>query len=609
LDNKDTLALMPTGGGKSITFQVPTLSRNGICIVVTPLIALMKDQVESLKKKGIKAVAIYSGLTRDEIDIALDNCIYGDFKFLYCSPERLGTDIFKIRVQKMNVSLIAVDEAHCISQWGYDFRPSYLKITELRDILPDVPVLALTATATTNVVEDIMQKLQFRHKEVFRKSFERKNIAYVVRETEDKLTYLLKIIQSTEGSGIVYVRNRIKTKEIAVFLKKNKISADYYHAGLTDEILSQKQKSWMTGKIRIIVSTNAFGMGIDKPNVRFVVHFDLPDSPEAYFQEAGRAGRDEKKAFAVLLYTSADKTNAEKRIDTNFPDIKTIKNVYNALGNYLQLPYGAGKFMAYDFKLAEFAANYKLNMYTTFSSLKILEQEGYIQITDNLNNPAKVHFIVSRDDLYRFQVANLAFDTFIKLLLRSYEGLFTNYVGIDESLLAKRANTTIDNIYKYLSKLASAQVLNYIPRKTNPVVVFTEERLEDKALHISFDEYSKRKERYVDKLEAMIHYASSNNKCRSQILLSYFGEKDPYRCGQCDVCQKRNELDISKYEFDLIVEELKKNLHLVPMGLNQVIDSNASRFGEDKMLKVIRWLLDNEKIKYNSENLLEWNNH
>ncbi len=600
---------MPTGGGKSITFQVPTLSRNGICIVVTPLIALMKDQVESLKKKGIKAVAIYSGLTRDEIDIALDNCIYGDFKFLYCSPERLGTDIFKIRVQKMNVSLIAVDEAHCISQWGYDFRPSYLKITELRDILPDVPVLALTATATTNVVEDIMQKLQFRHKEVYRKSFERKNIAYVVRETEDKLTYLLKIIQSTEGSGIVYVRNRIKTKEIAVFLQKNKISADYYHAGLTDEARSQKQKAWMAGKIRIIVSTNAFGMGIDKPNVRFVVHFDLPDSPEAYFQEAGRAGRDEKKAFAVLLYTGADKSNAEKRIDTNFPDIKTIKNVYNALGNYLQLPYGAGKFLAYDFKLADFSANYKLNMYTTFSSLKILEQEGYIQITDNLNNPAKVHFIVSRDDLYRFQVANLAFDTFIKLLLRSYEGLFTNYVGIDESLLAKRANTTIDNIYKYLSKLASAQVLNYIPRKTNPVVVFTEERLEDKALHISFDEYSKRKERYVDKLEAMIHYASSNNKCRSQILLSYFGEKDPYRCGQCDVCQKRNELDISKYEFDLIVEDLKKNLHLAPTGLNQIVDANTSRYGEEKMLKVIRWLLDNEKIKYNSENQLEWENH
>jgi len=606
LDKSDTLALMPTGGGKSVTFQVPVMALEGLCLVVTPLIALMKDQVEGLKKKGIKAVAVYSGLTRDEIDIALDNCIYGDFKFLYCSPERLGTDIFQARVVKMKINLIVVDEAHCISQWGYDFRPSYLKISELRKLLPDVPILALTATATNVVVKDIMEKLQFKNENVHRISFERKNLAYVVRETEDKLKYLLRVINSIPGCGIVYVRSRNKTREISEYLVKNGIQADYYHAGLTDEMRSHKQTSWMKGKTRIIVATNAFGMGIDKPDVRLVVHVDLPDSPEAYFQEAGRAGRDEKKAFAVLLYNNPDKLNADKRVETNFPEIKTIKEVYNALGNYLQIPTGAGKYMAYDFKLGEFAANYKLNIQTAHSSLKILEQEGYIELTDELNNPSKVHFIVSRDDLYKFQVANSAFDAFIKLLLRSYEGMFSQFVGIDEAVLAKRSNTNFDTIYKYLSKLASAQILQYIPKKTNPVIVFTEERLEEKALHISYEDYKQRRGRYVERLEAMLHYASSTNKCRSQLLLNYFGEKETYRCGQCDICQKRNELDISKYEFDMIVDELKKNLHEKPFSLQDLVDGHSQRFGEEKIIKIIRWLLDNSKIEYNDENKLFW---
>ena len=599
---------MPTGGGKSLTFQIPALASEGLCIVITPLIALMKDQVNSLKKKGIKAITVYSGLTMEEIDIALDNCIYGDYKFLYCSPERLGTEMFRARVNKMNISLIAVDEAHCISQWGYDFRPSYLKIIELRKILPDIPILALTATATPKVVDDIIDKLEFREKNVFQISFERKNLVYMVRETEDKLKTLIKLFTSVQGSGIVYVRNRQKTKEIAQFLIKNNLSADFYHAGLSDEMRTHKQNQWMSGKIRIIVATNAFGMGIDKPDVRMVVHYDMPDSPEAYFQEAGRAGRDENKAFAVLLYNNSDKLSAEKRVETNFPEIKTIKNVYNALGNYFQVPYGAGKNVAYDFNLIEFATNYKFNIHTAYSSLKVLEQEGYIELTDDLNNPSKVHFLVSRDDLYRFQVSNLAFDSFIKLLLRSYEGLFTNYVNIDENLLAKRVNTSQDNIYKYLSKLASSKILHYIPRKNNPVIVFTEERLEDKALHITYEEYTGRKNRYVEKLETILHYASTHNKCRSQILLSYFGEKDPFRCGQCDVCQKRNELDISKYEFDLIVEEFKKELG-TPVPLQTLVDKHSQRFGEEKLLKVIRWLLDNEKLKYTNENWLEWVKH
>lgn len=604
---KDVLALLPTGGGKSITFQIPALAKEGICIVVTPLIALMKDQVENLKKRGIKALCIYSGMSAHEIDITLDNCIYGDYKFLYCSPERMSTEIFRLRVQKMNVNLIAVDEAHCISQWGYDFRPSYLKIAEIRELLPNVPVLALTATATPKVADDIMQQLHFAEKKIFRASFERKNLVYVVRETDDKLNYLIKILNSTKGSGIIYVRTRQKTKEIAVFLRKNNIVADYYHAGLTDEMRHMKQDEWKKGKIRIMVATNAFGMGIDKPDVRIVIHYDLPDSPEAYYQEAGRAGRDEKKAYAVLLYNNSDKLSAEKRVEVNYPDIKTIKTVYNALGNFFQVPYGAGKHVAFDFSIADFASTYKMNIQTVYSCLKVLEHEGYIEMTDDINNPAKLHFTVSRDDLYKFQVTNQAFDGFIKLVLRSYEGLFSDYVKIDEVVLAKRANTTVDNVYKYLSKLASQHILHYIPKKNNPVIVFTEERLEENNLYISFEEFKSLKDRYIEKLNTMLVYASSNNKCRSQILLNYFGEKESYRCGQCDVCQKRNELDISKYEFDMLVDELKKFLDGKNSELKTLVDKLSGRYSEDKTIKVIRWLIDNGKIKYTENQELTWN--
>ncbi len=408
------------------------------------------------------------------------------------------------------------------------------------------------------------------------------------------------------GSGIVYVRNRDKTKEIAQYLIKNNIEADYYHAGLSDEMRTQKQNDWMKNKIRIIVATNAFGMGIDKPDVRMVVHFDLPDSPEAYFQEAGRAGRDNKNAFAVLLYNNSDKLSVNKRIETNFPDIKTIKTVYNALGNYLQVPYGAGKFIAYDFNLAEFAANYKFNIHTTFSSLKVLGQEGYIELTDGLNNPAKVHFLVSRDDLYKFQVANIAFDTFIKLLLRSYEGLFSNYISIDEALLAKRSNTGIDSVFKYLSKLSSLKILHYIPRKTNPVIVFTEERLEDKALHIDYEGYNSRRNRYIEKIETMLRYAGKHDLCRSQILLGYFGEKDTSACGQCDVCRNKNEKVLSKSDFNLIVEAIKSEIYTSPQTLHAIVDKHSPQFGEGKIIKTIRWLLDNDMVFYNRENKLEW---
>lgn len=593
-EGNDTLALLPTGGGKSVTFQVPALAKEGICLVITPLIALMKDQVYNLNKRGIKALAIHSGLSREEIDIALDNCIYGDFKFLYLSPERLRTELFRVRVQSMNVNLIAIDESHCISQWGYDFRPSYLMIAELRDLIPDTPFLALTATATPRVVGDIMDKLQFSKQNVFQKSFERKNLTYRVDHVEDKARRLLNYFQDTKGSGIIYVRNRKKTREISDLLSSNDISADYYHAGLSYELRNLKQDNWQKGKTRIIVSTNAFGMGIDKPDVRLVVHFDMPDSPEAYFQEAGRAGRDEKPAIAVLLYSKADKVQANKRIDASFPGISKIKDVYHAIGNYLQVPVGSGKGQSYDFIFSDFLREYKFNALVAHNAMKILQREGYIELSDEINNPSRVHFKVGRDDLYKFQVSNAKFDGFIKLLLRSYSGFFSSYVAIDENLLAKRSGLKVDNIFTYLKLLSKYKIIDYIPRKRNPVLSYTEERLDHKGIYFSVESYRFLKERYEEKLNAMLNYAESDTRCRSAILLEYFGEKDAPRCGKCDVCQQRNELQLSKYEFDLIKDEIKS--HLAERSLLIPELANEINYSDEKFMKVFRWLLDHGKI-------------
>ncbi len=600
----DTLGLLPTGGGKSITFQVPVLARDGICIVITPLIALMKDQVENLKKRDIKAIAIYSGLTSYEINMFYDNCIFGNVKFLYISPERIGTELFRIKVQEMNVNLIAIDEAHCISQWGYDFRPSYLKIVNLKELLPDIPVLALTATATPEVVDDIQDKLGFKKKNVFQKSFERKNLVYVVKETDDKEKYLLKIINNVRGTGIVYVRNRKKTREISDLLRKNKISSDYYHAGLKNETKDIRQNNWKKGKTRVIVSTNAFGMGIDKSDVRFVIHMDLPDSIEAYFQEAGRGGRDEKKAYAVLLYHKSDRIKLEKRVDTNFPEIKIIKRVYQALGNYYNIAIGAGKNNVYDFKIADFASTYKLEILKVYSSLKILQKEGYIEVTEEINNPSKIHFLVDKHELYKYQVANINVDNFIKLLLRSYTGVFNEYVPIDENSLALKSKIPVDTIIKYLQKLNNSKIIRYIPRKRTPLIIYTEERLDEKSLLISQENYKFRKENFIEKIENVINYASSTAKCRSQILLSYFGDKNPNRCGQCDICLKRNELGLSKYEFDLILKKLKELLRNNSYTIDEIMQTITLK--EEKVIKVIQWLLDNNKIKYLDDKKLEW---
>lgn len=604
VSGKDTLGLMPTGGGKSLTFQVPAAASEGICLVITPLIALMKEQVSRLNSIELKSVAIHSGMSSEEIDIALENCIYGDYKFLYISPERIGTAIFQHKAARLNISLVAIDEAHCISQWGYDFRPSYLKIASLRDFISnEVPFLALTATATPAVIKDIVSKLELREPNILKTSFERKNISYYVRRVEDKGTYLVKTMLKVTGSGIVYVRSRKRSREIAELLVREGISADYYHAGLPDEIRDRKQLSWSAGETRIIVSTNAFGMGIDKADVRFVIHWDIPDSIEAYFQESGRAGRDGKPAFAVLLFSPSDTSRLKDSSEKKFPPVEKIKDVYEALCNYLRVPEGSGKNNVYDFNLYEFVSKYRLPAIETYNSLQFLQREGYMEFTEEINNPSRVHFIVSRDDLYRFQVANESFDSFIKLLLRSYTGLFSEFVPVNEEMLSRKSGASRDVIYNYLLKLSTYNIIKYIPGKKSALVIFTEERLVRKALFISPENYLLVKKKYEDRVKRMIDYAESENKCRSAILLEYFGEEAD-RCGVCDVCRKRNELELSKYEFDLILEEIKKVLSQQQLDASELVRHIS--YAEDKTVKVIRWLLDHGKLNTGEDRKLSW---
>jgi ATP-dependent DNA helicase RecQ len=603
-EGRDTLALMPTGGGKSITFQVPALAMEGTCLVITPLIALMKEQVNRLNSLEIRSLMIHSAMTREEIDITIENCIYGDYKFLYVSPERISTPLFQGKAGRLNLSLVAIDEAHCISQWGYDFRPSYLKIASLREIIsPEVPFLALTATATSAVVDDIMEKLAFRTKNVLRTSFARKNISYLVRQVEEKGSYLLKTLGSVSGSGIVYVRSRKRSKEVAELLVASGIDADFYHAGLPDELRDRKQAAWSTGKTRVIVSTNAFGMGIDKADVRFVIHWDTPDSLENYFQESGRAGRDGKPAWAVLLFSPSDKTRLYDSLRQKFPEVERIKDVYEALCNHLMVPLGSGKNNVFDFNMAEFVSRYRLPVIETYNSLAFLQREGYVEFTEEINNPSRVHFVVGRDDLYKFQVANESFDGFIKLLLRSYTGMFTEFVAINEDSLSRKAAISRDTVYSYLVKLSSMNIIRFIPGKKTSLVIFTEERLVRKALMISPENYLHVKEKYVARLDKMIDYAESGNRCRVVMLLDYFGEESD-RCGACDVCRERNELDLSKYEFDIILEEIKEILSENSPDPEELVKLVSQP--EEKAIKVIRWLLDHNKIIQDSSHRLAW---
>lgn len=594
-EGKDTLGLMPTGGGKSITFQVPALAKEGLCIVITPLIALMKDQVQNLRSRGIKAVAIYSGMTRQEIIIALENCIFGDYKFLYISPERLDTEIFRTKLRSMKVSMITVDESHCISQWGYDFRPAYLKIAEIRDLLPGIPVLALTATATPEVVKDIQKRLHFARENVFRMSFERKNLAYIVRNTDNKHGELLHILSKIPGSAIVYVRSRRKTKETTELLVHEGISADFYHAGLDNATKDVRQKRWQSGESRVIVATNAFGMGIDKPDVRLVVHLDLPDSPEAYFQEAGRAGRDGEKAYAVILYSKSDKTTLHKRIADTFPDKSYIKDVYEHLQYYYQMAMGDGMGCMYDFNLEEFCRKFKHFPVPADSALKILTQAGYIEYTAEQDNASRIIFTIRREELYKLREMGEAAEKLIQVVLRSYTGVFTDYAYINEATLSVRTGLSCQQVYELLVMLGKRRIIDYIPHKKTPYIIYTRERVEQHRLQIPQTVYEDRKERYETRIKAMVDYVTSETSCRSRQLLRYFGEKNETNCGQCDVClSHRASSPLSREKMEELKTQILNVLKEQPLTPGQVAD--RVDIDREALSEIMRYLLDEEIV-------------
>ncbi|WP_425487958.1 RecQ family ATP-dependent DNA helicase [Microbacter margulisiae] len=600
----DTLGLMPTGGGKSLTFQVPALAQEGLCLVVTPLIALMRDQVDNLQSRGIKAAMICTGMSRTEILTTLDNCTFGNYKFLYVSPERLSTDIFINRLSHLDINLITVDEAHCISQWGYDFRPSYLKIADIRSYLPAVPLLALTATATKAVIDDIQQKLLFKESNIFSVSFERPNLAYVVRRVDDKLPHIIHILSRVSGSAIIYVRARTKTKEVADFLNKNSVSADYFHAGLPRETKDAKQSAWKGNKVRVMVATNAFGMGIDKSDVSVVIHLDLPDSIEAYFQEAGRAGRDGKKAYAILIYSKTDGAVLKRRISDAFPPKERIIHTYNCLCNFYQIAIGSGFGFVVPFDLTKFCVTYHLPLNSTYHAFKILEQAGYIELTDELDNPSRLMITVTKEDLYLLRHKNDLWDTILQVTLRSYTGLFSDYAHISEEIIAQRAGTTREEVYIAFSQLTKENIVNYIPARKSPFVSFTQSREDERYITISKEVYEDRLLQFEGRIKAMLSYAEEENICRSQQLLSYFGQLYQKVCNQCDVCLKKKKSTFSEDDFEIYKETLGRILKNAPSTVQEIL--TKTKLQEEKIQQVLRYLQDDGTITVNDALQLCW---
>ena len=595
----DTLGLMPTGGGKSITFQVPALAQKGICIVITPLIALMKDQVDNLLRRGIKAAAIYSGLTHEEIIITLENCIFGDVKLLYVSPERLSSELFQTKLRHMKVSFITVDEAHCISQWGYDFRPSYLEIANIRKLLPNIPILALTATATPQVVEDIQEKLMRKEESksfnVFKMSFERKNLVYVVRQANDKREQLIHILNSLPGTAIVYARSRLRTKEYAELLMKAGISATFYHAGLDSSVKDERQQAWQEGKVRVMVATNAFGMGIDKPDVRLVIHIDCPDSIEAYFQEAGRAGRDGKRSYAVLLYNNGDKRKLEKRIVDTFPEKDYIRQVYEHLAFFYQIGVGSGYHHTFEFNIDKFCHAFHHFPIVVDSALKILSRAGYIEYTEEQDNQARLMFTVSRGELYKLENTTPNEEKIITTLLRNYGGLFTDYHYIDEGFLASQTALQPQQVYQILKGLGQRHILHFIPQKKTPYIRYTQRREDKEFLHFPPSVYEERLSQFRQRIAAVIDYATDDHICRSRQLLDYFGETDSHDCGLCDVCLSHRKEDlVSEPRMNTAMEKI---LMLLSDGKpHPITDLRDIQLPTDELDAALSYLLQEEYI-------------
>lgn len=595
IDKKDTLALLPTGGGKSICFQVPAMVQKGLAVVVSPLIALMNDQVQNLRQKNIPAIALTSGLSYRELDLGLENCVHGKYKFLYLSPERLKTELVQERLKRMKVNLLVVDEAHCISQWGYDFRPPYLNIAEVRQLLPGVPVLALTATATPRVVDDIQEKLGFGEKHVLKKSFYRPNLSYNVHHTESKWSKTLEILGKIRGSGIIYVRNRKGTVEIARWLQSNNVSADYYHAGLNPKERHQKQEKWLKGHSRIMVCTNAFGMGIDKPDVRIVLHLDLPESLEAYFQEAGRAGRDGKEAFSVVLVGPSDIGDLKGRYLQSFPDLEFIRRLYQALGNYLQLASGTGEGSSYEFDFGNFIRQYDLPPLTAYQAFQILEKEGLLSLSENFSQPSRVILQVSRTRLYDFQLRNPQLDGFIKTMVRSYGGLDVEYTSISESLLAGRLKTSVEKVKQVLMQLKKQGIIDYLPQHGNAEIYFHTPRQQAKYLTISNENLKDRLKDRQQRVSSVEEYLNNDSLCRSRSLLNYFGEASDINCGKCDVCRSRLAGDLKEEEFARLKRDFMSVLE-EESSLEEKTLLERVKGKPEKKLQVLRWLIDSGEI-------------